>query len=347
MLRARVRAASWHNLTVLRRDRIFRNVDCRGVPAELEPSPRRLAAARAARRRGRRFGWLLGDTVFDRIRVDTSLRFLHEVLGLEQLSYGLWEGEPLTLDGLRRAQDRYARRLMELVPADVVRVLDVGCGTGATARRMAERGLEVEGLAPDPYLEEVFTRRTGRPFHLVRFELFRPEKPFDLVLMSESAQYVMLDQLFRRVMLHNPGAYLLVADYFRTGAGDGPVGPSGHPLDEFLDEAARWEFELLHREDVTARVAPTLALARQLAERHALPALDVIDDTMARQRPLLWRVGRPLLNRFARPWRRRIARLDAGEFERTRRYELLLFRAPESLDELWRRRRARGGDSRG
>ncbi len=319
---------------------LVRNVDCSSVPPHLEPSPERLAAARWARRRGRRLGWLLGDTIFDRVRVDTSLRFMHEVLGLDQLSYGLWDGEPLTLDGLRRAQDRYADLLMALIPDPVRRVLDVGCGTGAKALRLAARGLEVEGLAPDLYLREVFEHTTGRPFHLTRFELFRPERPFDLVLMSESAQYVMLDQLFRRVLLHNPGAYLLVADYFRIGAGDGPVGPSGHPLDDFLDEAGRWEFELLHREDITEGVAPTLELAQELGERFLTPTVELIDHTMSRRRPFVWFFGRPLLRRFVEPWQLRLRKLDAADFARTRRYLVLLFRAPGSLDELWERRHA-------
>jgi len=314
------------------------NVDPQGIPPDREPSPQRLAAARAARRRGRRFGWLLGDTIFDRIRVDTTLRLLHEVLGLEQLSYGLWETEPLTLEGLKKAQDRYADHLGNLIPEAVRRVLDVGCGTGGTAIRLAERGLEVEGLAPDPYLQQVFSRRSGRPFHLTRFELFQPERPFDLVLMSESAQYVMLDQLFRRVMLHNPGAYLLVADYFRTGDDAGPLGTSGHRMDEFLDEARLWAFELLHREDVTDQVAPTLTLARQLVEQYALPTARILDETLARKRPWIWRLGRPVLKRAGRPWRKQLATLDAKAFQRTRRYELLLFRAPTDLDDLWRRR---------
>jgi SAM-dependent methyltransferase len=330
-----------HNPSVPRPFTTARNVDPQGVPDELDPSPRRLAAARAARRRGRRFGWLLRDTIFDRIRVDTGLRFLHSVLGLEHLSYGLWEDEELTLDGLRTAQDRYANHLVELIPSDVRRVLDVGCGTGSTALRMIERGLDVEGLAPDPYLGEVFPQRTGRPFHLCRFELFRPIEPFDLIFMSESAQYVMLDQLFRRVMLQNPGAYLLIADYFRISPGGAPFGRSGHLLDEFLDESEQWQFELLHREDITERVAPTLELARTLGERFVVPTVELLDDAMVSRRPLLWKVGGPLARRMAKPWRKRIRRFDAAAFVRAYRYEVFLFRAPVSLDELWRRKRTR------
>jgi hypothetical protein len=44
---------------------------------------------------------------------------------------------------------------------------------------------------------------------------------------------------------------------------------------------------------------------------------------------------------MAKPWRERIRRFDASAFVRAYRYEVFLFRAPVSLDELWRRKRAR------
>ena len=125
-----------------------------------------------------------------RIKESTSLRLMREVLELDHLHYGLWRDEPLDLAGLKRAQERYAETLCDWVPDGVRSILDVGCGTGSMARRLAERGFEVEGLAPDPYLGEVFTERTGLDFHLARFQEFEPERTYDLILMSESAQYI-------------------------------------------------------------------------------------------------------------------------------------------------------------
>ena len=44
-----------------------------------------------------------------------ALRFYIDVLGLEHLHYGLWDGDPLTLDGLMAAQERYTDHLIELI----------------------------------------------------------------------------------------------------------------------------------------------------------------------------------------------------------------------------------------
>jgi MPBQ/MSBQ methyltransferase len=299
-----------------------------------EPSPDRLAAARKTRRRGRRMGWLRGDTIFDRIRVDVGLRFLHEVMDLDGLSYGLWDGDAQTVEGLRTAQNRYAETLCDWVPEGVRRILDVGCGTGETARKLNARGFEVEGLSPDPYLGEVFVARTGLPFHLIRYERFHPERPFDLILMSESAQYILLDQLFRWIMRESPGAHLLISDYFTVEVAEGPLGQSGHPLEEFEDEARLWAFEELQREDITDAVAQTLDLSRLWLDRYVAPTTKLLRESLARRSRILIAVGDLILRRRIQRWKRRIELGESAEFRRQKRYMRLLYRSPKDMGGL-------------
>ena len=311
-----------------------------GFHAEpFEPSPDRLGAARAIRRGGRPFGWLLGDTIFDRIRVDFSLRFLHEILGLDCLSYGLWCDEPQTIDGLRSAQRRYIDSLCTWVPEGVHRILDVGCGTGATALRLTELGFVVEGLSPDPYLGEVFERRSGLRCHLSRLERFEPEQPYDLILMSESAQYVFLDQLFRWVMRSSPGAYLLVSDYFTVSPSPGYFGKSGHPLEDFWDEARLWAFQELRREDITAATAPTLDLSRKWYDRYVAPTSALASESLISKHPRLMGLAIRVVGRKMRRWQQTLASADGQEFQRLKRYLRVLFKAPAGMSELEQLRR--------
>ena len=295
-----------------------------GVP--FEPSPERLREAIARRRRGRRFGWLLGAKIFPRVKVSSSLKFYHQVLGLEHLNYGLWANERRDLDGLRAAQQRYIDTLCTWIPPGVRTVLDVGCGTGGTCLKLREMDLEVEGLSPDPYHEEIFTARTDIPFHLSRFELFRSARPFDLVLMSESAQFVMLDQLFRNVMRVAPGGYLLVSDYFRLDAE--AADRSGHLWEDFLDEAERWGFEIARREDITSQVLPTLELAAGWLDRYVNPTLEILRDSLAARHPRLARVALRVVRRGI-PQLSELNRLaDQKGFQEGKRYWILLFKAP-------------------
>ncbi len=262
-----------------------------------------------------------------RVKVNLPLRFCHEVLGLDHLHYGLWDGEEVGLEGLESAQQRYTETLLEWIPDGVASVLDVGAGTGATSRELRDRGFDVEGLSPDPYQRELFARRVGRPFHLGRFQEFEPAKAYDLVLMSESSQYIWLESLFPAVRRAASGGYLLVADYFTAGAGGGAGKQSGHPLDDYLEAARQAGLELLRQRDVTERVLPTLELAGLWQRRYLDPSLTMLADHAAGKYPRLFRCGRWLLGGWiARKLADGRRETDADEFRRQKSYQLLLFR---------------------
>jgi MPBQ/MSBQ methyltransferase len=264
-----------------------------------------------------------------RIKESTALRLMREVLELDHLHYGLWRDEPLGLEGLKKAQDRYAERLCDWVPEGVRSILDVGCGTGSMALRLRDRGFEVEGLAPDPYLGEVFAERTGLPFHLARFQEFEPERDYDLILMSESAQYIWLDSLFPRVLRVAPGGHLLLADYFVVENDGSQAARSGHPLDGFLGSAAASGCDLLRREDVTEQAAPTLALASSWLDRYGVKIAAVLGERAQRRHPWLYGLGDRLFGgRLRRKLEQERTLCDPEIFRRLKRYELMLFRVP-------------------
>lgn len=262
-----------------------------------------------------------------RVKVSSALRLYHEVLGLEHLHYGLWNGEGFTLEGLKTAQERFSRHLCSWVPEDVHSVLDVGCGIGSTAAMLRRTGYEVEGLSPDPYHREAFLRRVDAPFHLSRFQEFEPPHRYDLVLMSESAQYIWLDRLFPAVRRSAaPGGFLLVADYFTVDGCEGLLAKSGHPLDAFLDEARREGFSLERQEDITDRTAPTLDLARRWIDAYLEPCVSVASQALRNRHPHLTRMANWLFRRRFEKLRRLRELVDGEEFRRHKRYLVLRFR---------------------
>lgn len=267
------------------------------------------------------------------VKTDGALRFFHEVLGLDYLHYGLWEpDDPRDIAGLHTAQARYAQHLVALMPESARSVLDVGSGTGRMAQSLVERGLSVEGLSPDPYQAKLFAQRVAAPFHLGRFQEFWPERPYDLVLMSESSQYVWLDSLFPAVLRAGAGGHLLVADYFSIGPQPGENGRtasrSGHPLDDFLAEAERHRLVLEHREDVTERVLPTLSLASGWLARYVSPTMHIARDALGRRHRLLLRLVSFVLRRRLERLEETSKLLDPDAFRRCKRYEILRFRVP-------------------
>ena len=263
------------------------------------------------------------------VKTSFSLQFLHRIVGLEYLNFGIWsEEDPLDLAGLRRAQERLVARLFELLPPGASSVLDVGCGTGAIGERLAALGYDVEGLSPDPYHGELFAERLPeRRFHLGRFQEFEPDRRYDILFLCESAQYVWLDEFFEAVGRSlAPGGSVLLCDYFTVASDEGRP-RSGHPLEEFLSRAEGAGLELELDEDVTATVLPTLRLGQAIVERYGRGVVRLARAASTRRFPRLagaaWQLARPLTR-----WLDRLDRLlDPEAFARCRRYRVMRFRS--------------------
>jgi SAM-dependent methyltransferase len=262
--------------------------------------------------------------------VDWGLRFFREVLGLEHLHFGFWQpGAPATLDSLRQAQEAYMQRLLDAIPDGVVRVLDVGAGTGEIARELTRRGYCVESVSPDGYQEEVFRRKCPFvPFHRKRFEDLDVGRQFDLILMAESCQYLDLDAAVRNCRrLLRSGGYVLIADYFRLA--EVPYYRTTHIWDDLVHAVERHGFRTAQEEDVTERTLPTLEVARDLYGRYALPSADILAGYFANRHRVVTGLARML---FARPLKRlrayvhehNRAKLDPETFRRHMAYKFLL-----------------------
>lgn len=264
------------------------------------------------------------------VKSSLTLQFVHRVFGLDHLHYGIFSpDDPLDLGGLEAAQERYVERLIELLPNGIETVLDVGTGTGVLSQRLVEHGLEVEGLSPDPYQQELYLQRVQRPFHLGRFQEFVPARPYDLVLMAESAQYIWLDSLISSVIGAAAGGHWLLADYFVTDSSDAVMEDSGHPLDEFRRRCREAGLELEHEEDVTEQVLPTLELAQVWLTKHVRPAVEILSAAAADRRPFLTRVARRLFRRRIERFEDTLALVDPERFARTKRYMVFRFKVPD------------------
>ena len=118
------------------------------------------------------------------------------------------------------------------------RILDVGCGAGGVASELLARGYQVEGVSPSPLLSEAAQQQAGSDFkiHSGRFEdvQFAQDDKFDLVMFSESFQYIDLNRVFENAGKRlNPGGHILICDFFKTKAPGRSVIGGGHPIDKF------------------------------------------------------------------------------------------------------------------
>ncbi|MDP5339300.1 MAG: class I SAM-dependent methyltransferase [Nodularia sp. (in: cyanobacteria)] len=231
---------------------------------------------------------------------NAAIDYYMGLTGSSYLHYGYWEviptiGEELTLTHLRKAQEAYTTKLFSFIPPETKSVLDVGCGIGGNAKSLWERGLSVEGLAPDAIQEEKFIQNTNGkiPFYLTTFEDFQTSNSYDLVLFSESSQYMAVEDLAQgTARLLNRGGYLLIADMMRFDAeykeGIFSNCHIAHELQAALEKAG---FKLIKSEDISQSIAPTIDLCLSNFRTFGLTTFKYIADVVKIAVPPVHTIG--------------------------------------------------------
>lgn len=259
-------------------------------------------------------------------------------LKLDHLHYGYWAGDlPVDIGNLRKAQEQYTEFLVSHVPAGVRTVLDVGCGTGQTARRLMDMGCQVDVVSPSPLLSEQARLHLGQTSQIFEcpYEQLETEHRYDMVLFSESFQYIRLEEAIEKTFrLLKPHGYLLIFDVFKTNSNGGRTVGGGHNLVRFYEQIAAHSFELVLDMDVTQQTAPNLDLLDDTLKNVVAP---VLNESLA------FLSGRyPLTVKFLRwKYRKKIRRTCAKylnghrrseDFRRLKTYRLMLYKKPALLE---------------
>ena len=242
---------------------------------------------------------------------ELGLVLAQQLLDVEDLHYGLWDPDlELSLGNIARAQQRYTDMLLEMMgsllsdrPAPCI--LDVGCGTGHLMQHLIERGYRVDAVNPSTHLNKLVRERlaalphSATTLYATGFESlpFRQcQHEYDLLLFSESFQYIPLPDIFGKApQLLRSGGRLVICDFFKTDAhcdgGDGDRSFSGgHLLAEFYRRVAQSPFRISHDEDLTARVSPNIALLDEWLTQRLVPALASVDEYLLGTWPRLTRM---------------------------------------------------------
>lgn len=256
----------------------------------------------------------------------------HYFLDMQDLHYGYWPAELAPAPwNLARAQAHYTEFLMAQIPAAVHSVLDVGCGAGNTARRLLERGFQVDCVSPNGVLTEVAKRvLAGRATVFeTRFQDLATERRYDCVLFSESLLFIPLEEAFAKALvLLKPGGYVLITDIFRVpAAGKSPIG-GGHELARFREAIARYPLTPVLDLDMTDGIAPTFDVLDGAYREAIQPAYQLILGRVTARHPWLTRVVRWKFRKSMRRYEEKhfSGRRNGANFKQYKSYRLLLYR---------------------
>lgn len=110
------------------------------------------------------------------------------------------------------------QRLLGAMPRGRCRVLDVGCGTGGLARKLANGGARVTGIDLSPRMIDVARVRTtdglGIEYRVGDFMTWSP-RGYDVAIAIASLHHLPLaDALTRMAAAIDPGGLVLIGDLF-------------------------------------------------------------------------------------------------------------------------------------
>ncbi len=256
-------------------------------------------------------------------------------LGLEHLHYGYWPQDlPVNIKNLRTAQENYTNFLLSQIPEGVKTILDVGCGSGHTSKILSEKGYKVSCVSPSPVLSTKVRELMGETCNVYecKYEDLKTEDKFDLVLFSESFQYIKIQRSLAKTLdVLNPGGYVLISDVFRKDVelkpGENGVG-GGHLLSKFYKQAKENSFEPIKDIDITDQTMPNMDLLDDTLKNVVRPIIDSTINFISGRHPLTSKVIQWL-------YRKKIDKAyqkyfyssrSSSDFVKYKYYRLLLYR---------------------
>ena len=266
------------------------------------------------------------------VGLDAGLLIGKFFLNTEELHYGYWpDDKTATAQNFAGAQARYSQLIIDHIPDGVKRILDVGSGSGSLAQKLINLGYKVDCVVPSEFLAEKIEDKLGKNsiINVCKFEDLEVSQSYDLILFSESFQYVRMEQSIDKIVSMLPkNGYLLICDVFHKNVtGVSPM-RGGHRLDLFENQITKSSLKQITNLDITAETAPTYDFLNQLLNEVVIPISDISGNYMNSNFPKLskllkWKY-RKKLDKITQVWSS--GQLTGENFIKFKSYRLLIYK---------------------
>jgi len=266
-----------------------------------------------------------------KVGLDIGLAVGRFFLNTEDLHYGYWpNGEGTTVKNFARAQENHSKLIMDHIPEGTNRILDVGSGSGNLALKLLNKGYGVDCVVPSEFLAEQVQAKLGdeSKIHICSFEQMLPTETYDLILFSESFQYVRMGESLHKVLdMLSSNGHLLICDFFRRDVpGKSPMG-GGHSWQGFQDTISTLPFHQVTDLDISQETAPTIDLLAQFNKEVLTPIAEMsgayLQDNYPRLTALLQWKFKKRIEKIRRIYLS--GEVNGESFKEFKTYHLLLY----------------------
>lgn len=220
----------------------------------------------------------------------------------EDLHFGYWDPTlKVTGSNVKKAQSNYCNLILQNLPSNnIEHILDVGAGVGNLSKKLLDLGYKVDSITYSDYLFENLDKNLemypDTKTYNCKFEDFETDKKYDLILFSESFQYLDIDisiSIQKCKYLLKKNGKILICDFF-TKMENCPL-PGGHHLwSTFENYTKLHKLKLQKKIDITKETSFTLDLEKALYDECLAPSSKLIGKYLKSNHP----IGSFLLNIF-------------------------------------------------
>ena len=266
-----------------------------------------------------------------------------QLFQVEDLHYGFWDlDDEINLSNWKIAQKKHTDFLFKYIEQNIgnkdkSKLLDIGCGVGKTTVKLLNKGFQVDGLVPYPWMAKYARDITQKhksnncgEIYECMFEDFPTSnlnQKYHILFFSESFQYVNMRLSFDVInKIIEENGCVIIFDFFKKDniEGKSPLG-GGHSIGEFYKIVKEYNYKILEDIDVTKNMSPNMQIVSDVIVDRLIPFANTLDKFLLARHSKIYKIikwlGKKKINKIQFKYSKD---RDAKNFEKYKTYRLIV-----------------------